>query len=147
MIINKKFYVIFSILVLSFTNVFAQKAGFSMSGKVTDTKGAVVADANVSLANTVSGKTINTQTDADGNFNFSDLASGNYKIIVNSNGFSSAAKDLTINSSNINNADIILSVGNISEQVTVTATRTQVATIDTAVPVSVINRREIERKT
>ncbi|MGI8670609.1 MAG: TonB-dependent receptor [Aridibacter sp.] len=146
MFLKNKFYIIFTIIILGCANIFAQTSGFSINGKVTDANGAVLSNADVSLANTVSGKTVNTQTDANGNFNFSSLSGGNYKIIVNTQGFSSAAKDLVIDSNNIENADVILSVGNISEQVTVTATRTQVATIDTAVPVSVINRQEIERK-
>lgn len=43
--------------------------------------------------------------------------------------------------------EIVLAVGNIAETVTVTATRTQISTDDTAIPVSVVSREQLEQKT
>ena len=105
---------------------------------------APVTGAAVVLRNRNTGVERAVSTDRDGRFSFEvggDLAQ--YEVIVSSNGFGRIVKRLESNGANV---VITLSPGQIREEVTVTATRTQVLASETAVPVSVVGREEIERK-
>ncbi|MCO6510473.1 MAG: TonB-dependent receptor [Aridibacter famidurans] len=126
--------------------VSAQSVRTQVDGSVTDESGAVVVGASVQLLSTSAGNTVSSETDDQGRFKFSDVAPGIYLLSVNSAGFSEFSSEIRVAGSSPFSIDVALSVGNISESVTVTATRTQVATSDTAVPVSVIDRRELEEK-
>lgn len=130
----------------SFT-AFSQNNQQTISGKIADANGATVAGAKVILQNRVSGSELQTQTDANGNFTFNGVARGNYRIIVEAAGFSSATREVSTNNSSTENLSIPLSVGNINETVTVTATRTELTTEETAVPVTVVTNEKLEQKT
>lgn len=119
--------------------------GPAVSGIVQDSANAVVTGAMVTLRNNKSGAEQVTQTNREGKFTFDapgDLAQ--YTIIVSLKGFGRLTKPLE--TGNANNITLTLTLGQLSENVTVTATRTQILTSETAVPVSVIGRDEIERK-
>lgn len=142
----KQFSVLLAfIFVFAFVSL-AQNDSFGLSGKVTDSSGAVISNAAVKVRNLVTGEEITTQTDNDGVFRIKTLPKGKYRIIVESNGFSSGISEVTAEENAGITKDFVLAIGNVSETVTVTATRTQVATTDTAVPVSVVDRRQIERE-
>ncbi len=140
-------------LFLTFLSIFIFTLGLSaqnnqnnLSGRVADVSGAAVTNANVTARNLANGEQYSAQTDANGNFSFANLSNGKYRITVESAGFSSASREILLDGTNAEKLEIALSVGNIIENVTVTATRTQVATLDTAVPVTVFSRREIEEQ-
>lgn len=120
---------------------------YSLSGQITDPNGDPVAGAKVTARGKFGGAERQNITDANGNFRFENLPEGDYLIKVEANGFSNVVRETSLRNNAVANLEIVLSVGSINEKVTVTATRTQVATIDTAVPVSVVSREEIERKT
>ena len=143
MLRNIKFLCLTLIILAVSTPIFAQSDG--IKGRVIDQNGSVVAGAEVTARNKTTGIEANTQTDNSGRFTFVNLKKGEYIIGVDANGFSFYSKRVSIGDGSSNELEIALSVGNISEDVTITATRTQVATTDTAVPVSVIGRKEIER--
>lgn len=124
----------------------AQNNQNNLSGRVADVSDATLANANVTVRNLANGEQYKAQTDADGNFSFANLPNGKYRITVESVGFSSVSREISLDGTNAEKLEIALSVGNINENVTVTATRTQVATIDTAVPVTVFSRRELEEQ-
>ena len=124
----------------------AQSDSHSVTGNVVDENGAVISGANVEIRNVATGKTIYVQTGSDGNFVVTGLSNGNYKILTSVEGFSTGSNSVTLDGVDIKRLKIVLMVGDISEQVTVTATRTQVSTVDTAVPVSVLDRETLERK-
>ena len=128
------------------SNGFAQKADHTINGKITDVGKASIPNATIGLRNAANGKTIQTQSDSAGRFSLSNLSDGNYSIVVSADGFSSVRQEISL--PGIGNSDlmIIMPVGDISERVTVTATRTQVATAETAVPVTILERKELERK-
>lgn len=117
-----------------------------LSGRITDPNGAPVAGAKVTARGKFGGAEIQQITDADGNFKFDDLSGDNYRIKVEAKGFAIADREVSLKNDVPNNMEIVLTVGNIEESVTVTATRTQISTDETAVPVSVVGRAEIERK-
>ncbi len=147
--INKSTNLLFSLLLLALFSVFtfSQNNQETISGTITDSNGANIAGAKVIVRNKISGSEFQTQTNESGKFSISNLSQGNYTVSVEAAGFSGAAREISLSNSSTNNLDISLSVGNINETVTVTATRTELATTDTAVPVSVVTREELEEKT
>ncbi|MDH3492519.1 MAG: TonB-dependent receptor [Acidobacteriota bacterium] len=116
-----------------------------IKGRVLDQQGAVVVGATVNVRNLSSGAQVNTETATDGIFLFENMAEGEFLITVDAVGFSFATRKVKIDDLPPKEIEIVLSVGNISAEVTVTATRTQVSTTETAVPVSVIDRESLER--
>jgi len=112
---------------------------------VKDGNDVAVVGAKVDL--TVGGLTVNTaMTNDTGIVHFSVQKPGNYRINVEANGFASTTREVSL-TAGANQAEAFgLEVGGISEAVTVTATRTQVTADETAVPVSVVGRREIEEQ-
>ena len=116
-----------------------------IKGKVIDQRGAAVSGANVTARDKTNGREVKVQTDSSGVFVFENLSGSNYIVKVEAAGFSFSSKEVSLKDANAKNLEMRLLVGNISEDVTVTATRTQVATTDTAVSVSVVGRQEIER--
>lgn len=144
-----RFYSPVLIFILTFTfslTAFSQ-SNYNLSGRISDNNDAGLAGAKVVALNLISGREFTAQTDDGGNFSFSDLPNGKYRIAAQLAGFSTASREVSVEGNAVENFDISLSAGNISEEVTVTATRTQVATTDTAVPVSVVGQEEIEQKT
>lgn len=119
---------------------------FTLSGSVTDPNGEPIAGARVTVQGKFGGAEVQIITDASGAFRFENLPAGDYKIKVAANGFSSVLREVSLKNGANGNLEIALPIGSITEEVTVTATRTQISTEETAVPVSVVGRAELERK-
>lgn len=136
-------FILFSIFIFSFS-VIAQRSISDAVVTVKDLNGAAVPGARVSITGR-NFQTFTVVTDTDGAAHFPKIESGNYEVSANAPGFPAIVRDLSVVNSG-NSLDIVLSPGGISESVTITATRTQVSTDDTAVPVSVIGKEELERR-
>ena len=122
------------------TGAFTQSA--VISGVVLDSAGAPVQGATVVLRNSRTGADRIVSTDGGGRYSFSSGGDpAQYLIIVSAKGFGRVKQDLTAS-----DTTVTLSPGQLSEEVTVTATRTQVLASETAVPVSIVGREEIDRK-
>src|SRR5258707_548095 len=105
------------------TPVYAQVAGATLSGTVSDTSGAGVPNANVSIKNTATGIARDITTDSDGFYSAPNLLPGIYDITVVASGFSTSVQTgfkLTVGASQALN--ISLKIGQVSERVAVTAT-------------------------
>ncbi|MGH9949225.1 MAG: TonB-dependent receptor [Pyrinomonadaceae bacterium] len=115
----------------------------SINGRVEDAAKHGVAGATVILRNLRTKIERTTTSDSDGRFLFANPGQDEYEIVVSSPGF----EKLTL-SVPPDNKEILftLSPQPIKESLTVTATRTQISTDETAVPVSVVTREDIERK-
>jgi len=119
-----------------------------LSGAVTDASGAVIAGANVKLMDENNLIVAQTTTDSSGNYSFSSLAPGSYRVQTERQGF----KTNLITQLNVapgeNQADARLDVGSTAETVTVTAT-TGALNADMAMPApggslsGVANRRHV----
>src|SRR4051794_14367495 len=59
----------------------------TIAGTVTDTSGAVVGDASVTLTNLDTGETRKISTDASGNYSFVNVLPGRYKLEGQKTGF------------------------------------------------------------
>lgn len=134
------------LLTQSLPVAFAQSNRASVEGRVLDQSRAIVAGVTVILLQR-GGIEHSTITDANGSFNFKDLISGEYTLSATSLGFSAFAETLTLSPGENKNSEIVLKPGAIAEKITVTATRTETITDNTPVPISVLGREEIERKT
>lgn len=123
-----------------------QERRVSVDGEVFDEAGAVIVDAQVTLVNDATGAALSARTDSSGRFRIENAPSGSYTLFVNAEGFSASSRTLKVPGNEEEPLKITLAVGNVSEAVTVTATRTQVATTETAVSVNVVGRQELEEK-
>ena len=123
----------------------AQNTRADLSGRVSDTNQAAIKDATVTARNKASSAEFTARTDAAGDFRLANLPAGEYRVTAEAAGFSASAREISIENAAAN-ITFDLSVGNISESVTVTATRTELVTTETAVPVTVVDRAELERR-
>src|SRR5215203_36031 len=108
----------------------------SLSGTVTDPKGAVVAGATVTVKNAGTGQEFSTQTNNDGAYNIPTLASGVYTATIAAAGFKQAAvTDIKIDVGKASTINVGLEIGSANETVTVVGggelLQTQSATIGT----------------
>ena len=106
---------LFLALQLLAVTAFAQ---FSLTGVVQDEKGMALSGANVLLGNTFNG----TTAGSNGEFKFSNLKKGKYKLIVTFIGYHNFSKELNINDSE-NMAVILQPVSVLTEEVLVSASR------------------------
>ena len=93
----------------------------TVSGIVVDPNGAVVANASVTIANSITGYKRSASTDSDGAFRFADVPPNNYQLTVSGTGFAPAMQTLTVRTSVPISLKIALTVGSATETVTVTS--------------------------
>jgi hypothetical protein len=102
--------------------VMGQAVNATLLGTVTDSSGASVANAKVTITETNTGIGHTSQTNESGNYIFPDLPPGTYRVIAEQSGFkreSRAGIDLIVNSTE--RVDLVLQPGNMSETITVSA--------------------------
>ena len=121
-------FVLLSGLVL-LTPVQAQVLYGTVVGDVTDQSGAVVPNAAVTITNTATGVTRDSKTDDGGRYSIGNALPGTYDLKVTVAGFRGVSRsgvDVSVNT--VARVDIKLEVGQISEQVTVSAQTAQLQT-------------------
>src|ERR1035437_7611421 len=94
----------------------------TVRGTVTDLSGAVIPNATVTLDNARSGLLRTLQTDAAGQFGFSNVPFNSYRISISANGFVLLKKDFELRSVVGTSLSLILQVAGASQTVTVEAT-------------------------
>src|SRR5690348_270012 len=67
--------------------VYAQVTGATLSGTVTDTSGAIVPQARISINNVATGITTSVTTDKDGFYTMPNLLPGTYETTASARGF------------------------------------------------------------
>jgi len=98
----------------------AQVDSGTITGTVTDSSGAVVPDADVTLTNTDQGLTLQTKTSSSGGYTFSPVRIGNYSIDVNAKGFAKTSqKAIRVNVAQVLQVNIALKPGSATETVEV----------------------------
>ena len=123
--------------------VSGQEEGASLQGIVTDRNGDGVAAATVILLGENEGRERRVLADEDGRFRYDRIENGVYVLTVQSEGFAAVSQRIDLKTAARQNIEIQLDASGISENVTVTATRsvTEISTIPGAV--SVITRDEL----
>ena len=115
------FFVLVLILICA-GNSSAQLFPGRVTGVVRDTQGAAIPDASVKLSNPATGLERTGPTDANGEFNFSDLALGSYRLTVSKTGFQTVAiTDIVTSQNEVNTVSPILKVGNVTSEIEVTS--------------------------
>ena len=102
--------------------VLAQTDRGSITGTVTDPGGAILAGVRVATLNAATGFNYETVTSSTGNYTLPSLPVGSYEVVVEAAGFSRfVRKGITIQIAQVARIDVVLTVGSISESVTVNA--------------------------
>src|SRR2546426_7729979 len=116
------------ILVFS-TSAFGQAVYGSIIGTVTDPQGAAVANAKVSVTSATKATTVQTTTNADGNYSVTHLIPDSYNIRVEAPGFKAfESKNIQVSADTAARVDGHFQVGGASETVEVTAESPQLKT-------------------
>src|SRR4029077_4300611 len=99
----------------------AQEIFATLAGSVTDSSGAVAPNATVTVHNNETNTDVRTlTTDGSGNFTVTNLAAGNYTVIVKSPGFSTyTAKNVILNVAQKRPLEVQLQPGLVTENITV----------------------------
>jgi hypothetical protein len=108
-------------LVLLVSGAIAQGTSGNISGAVTDTTGAVISKAVVTIQNPISGFKQSTMTDANGQYHFDNLPFNHYHMSVVVPGFQSTTRDTMLRSASNTAVNFQLSVASSSQTVTVDA--------------------------
>lgn len=99
---------------------FGQAGRGSISGTITDTQGALIAGAQVTLTNDATGVTQHTVASSAGLYAFISLNPGQYKVSVSQSGFASTMQDkIRVDVDQTTTVNIALRVGAATETVTV----------------------------
>src|SRR5437773_10287224 len=100
----------------------AQSFNGSIAGKVMDTTGAVVANADLVLKNVATGVELRRKSTDAGEYAFRNLVPGSYELRANSPGFKPhVQKNVEVNVNSDVRLDVSLAVGGTSEQVELVA--------------------------
>src|SRR5215469_12808529 len=97
----------------------AQTESASVVGTVTDSTGAAVAGANVTIRNPRTNAAINAQTSADGNYSSPPLEPGSYSVTAEAQGFARIIQNINLDVDQHARVDFSLKPGQVSESVTV----------------------------
>jgi hypothetical protein len=110
------------LVLLPWTAVFAQTGGQgAIQGTVTDSSGAVVANARVIATNVDTGVKTERPTSSGGIYDISPLQPGNYTVEVQAQGFEThAQQNIQVNALEVFGLNVKLSPGSQNETVTVT---------------------------
>jgi hypothetical protein len=120
-------------------------AGSQLSGLVRDTSGGSIPGAEVTVTKTDTGQTRTAFTSADGVYIFTNLPVGPYQLKVTLQGFNSYVRDgIVLQVGSNPEVNVTLSLGTLSEQVTVTANTSLVETKNTGVGQVIDNQRVME---
>ncbi len=130
-------------LLIFATTTFAQFDTATVLGTVKDANGAVISGATITLKNIATGITATAQSDEDGNFQFTNVKIGDYRISAERQGFSTAVAErvnVTVNARQ--RIDLAMQPGAITENVVVTAGVALLET-DSSVRGQVVQREQI----
>jgi hypothetical protein len=101
---------------------YAQNTDASLSGTVTDTTGAAIPNANLTLTNEATGISRTAKTDASGGYNITTITPGRYDLTVSASGFKTTInKGIQLTISQAGTANVQLPLGQAQQTVTVTA--------------------------
>jgi Fe(3+) dicitrate transport protein len=98
------------------------RRAISISGRVTDTSGAAVAGAQVTLRRLATGESRETASDETGGYRFEDVLPGGYEIAAALSGFATTQQDLNLGS-RATAIDLVLRPGALAEELEVLGSR------------------------
>jgi Carboxypeptidase regulatory-like domain/TonB dependent receptor len=124
------------------TPVSAQSTYGTISGSVTDSSGAAIADAQVTLTNVGTAEKRSQTTGADGLYGFVNLFQGTYRIDVEKAGFKRTSRaDVVVELQQTSRIDLVMQVGQVNQVIEVTG-ETPLLQSDTSSLGQVIDERK-----
>ena len=140
----RQFIVVF-LMVLAAQLCFGQTSNQgAIVGTVLDSSGAVIPNAEITVTNVDTGVSQHATSNATGNYRFSFLVPGNYKLSAKSAGFKTKlVTNVTVTVGQLLREDMTLDVGAASEETTVSATEAPID-LDTPARGQVIGSKAIE---
>ncbi|MBX7170444.1 MAG: TonB-dependent receptor [Pyrinomonadaceae bacterium] len=118
--LSKNFFLAIAILIVAGFSALGQGGG-KIKGTVKDSNGAVVTGATVTALNIASSQRKTVTTDGSGNYQFTGLRGGTYRVIATSNGFNESAETIVLEDGGSVSQDFSIAPGGIKDVVTVTA--------------------------
>jgi hypothetical protein len=116
----RRFLAILAMTIIISVSSFAQFDSAEVLGTVRDKTGAIVPKAAVTLLNVETGIAAKTVADENGNYDFSNVKIGRYKVTAEATGFSKeAASDVVVEVGARQRVDFALTVGAVTETVEV----------------------------
>jgi len=116
----------------------AQVSGATVSGEITDESGAAIGDCKVSIKNIATGEIREVTTNSDGFYVAPNLLPGEYEVTASATGFSTLIqKNVTLTVGTEQPLNLTLHVGNLSQQVVVSAAPSAVQTTTSEVSATV----------
>jgi hypothetical protein len=114
---------VFSLIFISCCDLNAQTVNATLRGTVTDSSGAAVAGAEITLLEPTTGQTVRkASSQASGDFEFDELKPGTYELRCGATGFKMfVAQNIILDSGQIRRLDPQLALGQAVEEVTVSA--------------------------
>ena len=124
--------------------VMAQVTTGTLTGLVTDPQGAIVSGATITLTNSETRVETRTTSNDQGEFVFPSVPPGRYTLGVEATNFKKAlATDLVVEVGVTSRTTVVLEVGSVTEQVTITATQ-DIVNSSSPTLTSVINTRQVQ---
>jgi hypothetical protein len=123
-----------ALLLLVSSPVLAQERAGNLTGVVTDSTGAVVPEAKITVTNKATQRTYNTESRSDGSYIAPELDPGRYTVRVEKPGFARyEAPDVIVLLSRTHRLDVTLQVGNVEQTVQVVEATPLVDTTSTTI--------------
>ncbi len=123
---------------------FGQSSTGTIQGTVTDTSGAVLPNASVTVTNLGTSRAVTLTTNGDGLFSLPALDPGQYKVEVSQANFGKVAKQTILQTAQVVNLDFALKPGATAETVEVTAATPIVETTMSGVSDTVTGRQIVD---
>jgi hypothetical protein len=137
-------FAVFFALVVAAVRMPAQTFG-QVTGQITDSSGAAVPDAAVTLKNTATDAVRQTVSTASGDYSFPSLPPGTYSIAAEKQGFKkSESSNITVQVQQTVRLDLTLAVGQVTESVVVNASAVALQAENATVGTVVENKRIVE---
>jgi hypothetical protein len=131
------------ICVFGGATAFAQSSG-TLQGTVTDQQGSIVPNAKITVSSTAIGVERVTQTDSAGNYQVASLPAGTYRIEIEAQGFKKQiVSSLVLETARTQAQNFELSVGDLTQEVTVTGDTSVIESATTSLG-TVINQRTVQ---
>ncbi len=109
-------------LLLLVSHNYAQTTFGSITGVVSDSSGAAIPNASVTVTNIGTMEKRTMETSNDGNYQFVNLAPGSYRVDVEKSGFKHVAREsVTVEVQSTVRIDVSLAIGDVNQTVEVTA--------------------------
>lgn len=134
-----KLFMVFLLLLCTLSPyLWGQTGQGALTGRVTDSQGAVVPKAGVQVTNNETNVTLSTVTDGAGLYNVQSLNPGQYTVTVTSSGFEKyQVANVTVSAAQTTTTDAILQVGKSSETVSVSAQASLLSTSSSQVSTTI----------